>query len=258
MRSPIPSEDAPRWPEAIRDLMVRIRAPEEADREGVRRDLWLLLHGALTRSLERQAGRAGRPAREDLDDLAAAKALDLLLNAESGKWGVDGRGAPEIAGYLAAVARNALVDWGRRRRREVPLNALPGAEHENPMDRTGTTEQTNDPPQWEALAARQYAGDLVRCADTLAPRSRWAWFLRSFYDLPTRVIAGHPAVQLKPAHVDVVLQRCRQAIRTCMEQRGHVTTALPPGTFVELWTHLRSVRPELFEGQSGEELNEPT
>lgn len=238
--------------------MQRLRDRTGEEYECARRDLWLILHGALSRSLERQAGRTGRPSREDLDDLAAAKALDLLLNAESGKWEVSGRSGPEIAGYLAAVARNALVDWQRRRLREIPLTVLQGGDTEMPMEPTGMRDTAQEAPQWDALAARQFAGDLVRCADRLAPRSRWAWFLRSFYDLPTRVIAAHPAVGLKPAHVDVLLQRCRIAIRSCMEQRGHATGTLPPGTFVELWTHLRSVRPELFQGDPEEGLHEPT
>lgn len=254
-----PSSDAPRWPEAICDCMARLAGHASGpERETARRDLWILLHGALTRSLDRQSGRIGRPSREDLDDLAATKALDLLLKAESGKWEVSDRSGPEIAGYLTAVARNALVDWQRRRQREVPLTALPGATDESTLELTANMEYSEDAPQWDSLTAREYADDLARCAAKLAPRSRWAWFLRVFYDLPTLIIARHPAVQLKPAHVDVILQRCRTAIRVCMEQRGQTTTALPPGTFVELWTHLRSIRPEMFQGEEEEGLCDPT
>ena len=58
-------------------------------------------------------------------------------------------------------------------------------------------------------------------------------------DLPSKEIAVHPEVQLKPGHVDVILSRCRDQIRNCMGASGLEERELPPGTYAELWERLR-------------------
>lgn len=249
----------PRWPDQIAALcqeLVALPADGPAPaRDACKSALWLLLHDALTRFMDRQASRVGRVDRTDLEDLAAGKALDLLLNAESGKWDVYGRTGAEIAAFLSTVARNALIDWHRRRRREVSVADFEtglrhdGGEAEGPLL---TDSGATGYEALERVAAGQFVVDLKSCAEKLAPRSRWAWFLRVFHEMPTRSIASHPAVNLKPGHVDVLLQRCRKAIRECMEQRGHDTDQLPPGTFVALWSALRGVEGGPDDERAGE------
>jgi hypothetical protein len=53
--------------------------------------------------------------------------------------------------------------------------------------------------------------------------------------MPSKEIALHPEVKLKIGHVDVILQRSREAIRNCMKHKGFETGHMPPGTFTELW-----------------------
>jgi DNA-directed RNA polymerase specialized sigma24 family protein len=69
----------------------------------------------------------------------------------------------------------------------------------------------------------------------MQPRSRRIWLFRVFYEMPTRDIASHPDISLKPGHVDVLLQRCRETIRDCMRAKGHDLHEIPPGTFIEMW-----------------------
>jgi RNA polymerase sigma factor (sigma-70 family) len=209
-------------------MLRRAASPE---RNGARAVLWPLLHASLFASLRAQAGRIAFVGPEDLEDLASQKALELLLRAEEGTWDPDGRAEHEVAGYLARVARHALVDLARRRGRECPeaedqeawAIALSGA--------------ASDPVRPEdQLAAREFARALRECVAMLAPRARQAWFRRVFLERPSREIAS--ILELTPAHVDVVVQRARGALRECMMRKGHPDAELRPGAFVEIWTFL--------------------
>src|SRR5262249_35917564 len=70
------------------------------------------------------SGRAplgvGPVSREDLEDLASGKALELLQHGEGKRWSTAGHGPREVAGFVARVARNGLIDLARRRGREAP------------------------------------------------------------------------------------------------------------------------------------------
>ena len=83
--------------------------------------------------------------------------------------------------------------------------------------------------------SREYAAALRECAESVEPKSRRIWFYRVFYEMPSKEIAAHPKVSMKPSHIDVVLHRVRDAVRKCMSGRGYETSAMPPGTFVALW-----------------------
>lgn len=226
-----------RWPVRVLELCERLAPPPDGQpacartHARARDELWVLLHGALMRYLRDHAGATGRMQREDLEDLASAKALDLATAAEYGRWKVAGRSPAEVASYLSTTARNALVDAYRLLGRELPL--------ETDVESSAGDSLLSSVPDvlspGAMLEAVQYADALADCVDALAPRARAAWMLRVLLDMPTRAIARHPAVGLKAGHVDVILQRCRGAMRGCMRSKGHDTDLMPPGTFALLW-----------------------
>jgi len=226
--SPPSSRSAALWPASLAAAAVSLRSVEPSGRDRARATLWRLLHAALFAALRSQAGRIAQVTNEDLEDLASQKALELLLRAEEGTWDPRERGDHEIAGYVAQVARHALVDLARRRGRECPGPEDPeawaavfidsGAEPVRPEDR---------------LAAREFVSALRECVAALAPRSRQAWLRRVFLERPSREIAL--VLALTPSHVDVVVQRARESLRRCMESKGHHDVGVRPGAFVELW-----------------------
>ena len=227
----LPSPPPPRWPLAVREAVAAIRAagPQKCDRS--RSALWRLLHASLFASLRAQAGRIAPVRSEDLEDLASQKALELLLRAEEGTWDPAGRAEHEVAGYLAGVARHALVDLARRRGRECP------APEDHDAWALALSSGGTEPARPEdALASREFARALRECVATLAPRSRLAWFRRVFLERPSREIAQR--LSLQPAHVDVLVQRARGVLRECMQRKGHPDAELRPGAFVEIWTLL--------------------
>ena len=211
------------------------RSPPEG-RAAARATLWTLLHAGLFASLRMQAGRIAPVGQEDLEDLASQKSLELLLRAEDGAWDPGGRTDHEVAGYVARVARHALVDLARRRGRECP-----GPEDHDewavPLSSGGEPARPED-----RLSAREFAGALRCCVAALAPRARTAWYHRVFLERPSREIAT--LLALSPAHVDVVVQRARAALRECMRRQGHPDAELRPGAFVEIWASLGALSPE--------------
>ncbi len=208
-----------------------LRGAPAAGRERARARLWPLLHAALFASLRAQAGRIGPVSAEDLEDLASQKALELLVRAEEGTWDPGGRAGHEVAGYVARVARHALVDLARRRGRETAGPDDPEAWEE------ALVEHVAQPPgPEEQAAAREFAEALQACVERLTARARRAWFGRVYLERPSRELAG--ALGVRPSHVDVIVQRARLALRTCMEARGHRDADPRPGTFVALWRHL--------------------
>jgi RNA polymerase sigma factor (sigma-70 family) len=225
----------PRWP---RRLLEVHRILQSSSGEGPRRaafeEAWLLIHSALGRYLDLHAARMGSADREDVEDLASEKALELVRRLESGAWNPEGRDPGEVAGFLSTVARNGLVDLFRERGRHV--------EHEEHDEReiqpaAGSASVSETPAI--RLERRTFARALRACASQLSARDRTVWLFRVFYDLRSREIARHPEVRLKPSHVDVILQRCRSTVRDCMSRKGHQPGELPPGTFAELWDAFR-------------------
>ena len=221
------------WPGRVFAAVLALRAAQEGSRDPARAELWRLLHASLFAALRSQAGRVAPISAEDIEDLASQKALELLLRAEGGMWEVAGRTVDEVAGYISRVARHALVDLARRRGRECP----------GPEDLEGwglaLSDRVEGPEGPEdRLAAREFAHALRECVELLAPRAQQAWFRRVFLERPSREIAM--SLGLTPAHVDVVVQRARAALRDCMHHKGHGEVALRPGAFVELWRHFSS------------------
>jgi RNA polymerase sigma factor (sigma-70 family) len=242
------------WPDRLRLLCLRCGpaacagGPASQDDRG---HAWVALRDALVRFLRIQARRFGGASKEDLEDLASAKALELLVRSESGEWRIEDRSGAEVAGYLSTVARNALIDLMKRRSRIVP-QAYPG-------DDSSSAESDPDPAIAVITAhadapamALEFVDSLRDCVASLQPRARTVWFFRAFYAMSSRTIAQHPAVRLQPAHVDVIVQRARSTIRSCMNAKGFEVADMPAGSFVALWEYLESLRadvPEVVEAR---------
>lgn len=201
--------------------------------QALRGALWRLLFEALTLKLHFQARASSGVDRVVLEDIAAEKALELLERAEKGAWDLSGRSASEISGYLGNVARNGWVDYEKRRRRER-VSADPHATRQATNADAVERIEASDAPLTEVLLS-----DFVVCVEGLPARGRLAWFLRAHHGLSGREIAAHPALRLNVGHVDVLVQRTRNALKECLRGKGHTVERLPAGAFVALW--------ELFE-----------
>ncbi len=219
----------PRWPELLTRHSVQLTAASPAGRNEARAALWNVLHAAVFASLRAQAHRVPVASREDLEDIASAKSLEILSRAEEGSWTPVGRPAHEIAGFVARVARNGLIDLARRRGREV----APPEDEDAWRDRLGENAATREPAPDDLTAGNEFVGALVECVEALAPRARLVWFQRVFLEAASRDIAQRCGVNA--AHVDVLVQRARLALRTCMVNKGHGEVDAPPGAFVALW-----------------------
>lgn len=227
------SQPLPQWPARIAATVAALRVATAATRDPLRAELWQLLHAALFAALRAQAGRVVAVTREDLEDLASQKSLELLLQAEDSRWDIGGRTPDEIAGYVARVGRHALVDLVRQRGRECPGPEDTEAWEVVFADRI--EEASASPGPEDRLATIEFARALRVCVEALSPRARHAWYRRAFLERPSREIAV--TLGLSPAHVDVVVQRARGALRECMRRKGHRGDGLRPGAFVELWRH---------------------
>ena len=227
------------WPERLKDHIGRLHPsfgdpPPDRDRE----EAWVLLHSVLMNRLRGQAAELEGIDLEDLRDIAAQKSLDLMRKAESGEWDLSAREAPEIARFIAKVARNGLFDLLRERGRRARPRTDDRPEWEVSGGRQMLTGGREDPPHM-SVERMEFAAALRSCADKMEPRRRNVWIFRLFYRMSTKEIAAHPEISLKPGHVDVLLQRAREEIRKCMEKRGHDSREIPPGAFVELWKAFR-------------------
>lgn len=220
---------SPLWPERLARSAAALCAAPAAARDPLRAALWQVLHAALYASLRSQSHRVPIASREDLEDIASAKALEILSRAEDGSWSPAGRPAHEIAGFVARVARNGLIDLARRRGREVAAPADEVAWRERPGPTAGAVEATPE----DRVSANEFVKALSDCIERLTPRSRAVWFQRVFLEAPSRDIAGRCGVHA--AHVDVLVQRARTALRQCMSEKGHGGTEARPGVFAALW-----------------------
>ncbi len=231
--------ECPRWPLRLAELCLEFRdSPSEKTLEVARSEAWELLNASISKYLRIHCARLGAVSREDLEDIAAEKSLDLLCKAESGVWDISSRPASDIRGFLSKVARNGLVDVLRQAGRRVEPQDGDRPEWDVGETAEETTLGTSDSPD-ALIERREFAGALRRCAENLNPRSRRIWFFRVFFNLSSREIAAHPEIRLKGTHVDVLLQRTREAVRDCMRKRGFDPGDMPPGVFVELWKAFR-------------------
>lgn len=256
----------PQWPSRLCALLQAAASPAEPGpcRRALCEETWLLLRAALVSGLERQARRCGPLDREDLEDLASEKSLELVLAAEEGKWRVEDRSPGEIAGYLASVARNAVVDHLRRCGRMI---RDPGLDWAESGDGRVAVHGGAGPPAREVRRAdllpaaespdaaperREFTAALAQCLASLPSRSQRVWLLRVLFDMSARDIAAHPDVEVRQDQVDVVVHRARHLMGRCMRKKGFDAEALPPGTFAELWRRFR-IRSPAPSGGAGEE-----
>jgi RNA polymerase sigma factor (sigma-70 family) len=244
------------WPHEIARLQSAVQAtgPGTA-RDHLRGRLWRLLFEALMRFLRIHDRHSHSTACADLEDIAAAKALEILSRAESGAWDSSGRSAAEISGYLSSAARFGWIDHIQRRTREVRIPDDAGAESLLEHDATGTASSPESPTV--SAEARELADALRACVERLPDRERRVWFYRAYYEMSSREIAVHPQVRLNAPHVDVVLQRTRGALRDCMRGKGHELTDLPAGAFVDLWEMLATMADQEAPGNGGRDWRIP-
>jgi RNA polymerase sigma factor (sigma-70 family) len=207
-------------------LALQCAGPE--GRNAARAELWRLLHAALFAAARAQAGRVAPVSREDLEDIASGKALELLQQAEGKGWRIEGRAPHEVAGFVARVARNGLVDLARRRGREV----LPPADSEA-WQLTVSEGVADEAGPLEITIAEEFLVGLKSCVAGLTPRSRRVWMQRVVLERPSREVAG--ALGLSVANVDVMAQRAREALTLCMAEKGHTVSGIHARAFVTLW-----------------------
>jgi RNA polymerase sigma factor (sigma-70 family) len=224
-----------RWPHRLETLLGEVRAAPGGEREeSARRDIWVALNLCVGRYLRLHAPRLGRFAREDLEDLASQKSLELIRNLDTGVGALRGLTAADLPGFVSTVARNALVD----RLREGERYSRPVDEEEEVDEVIGM--RVPSPERSDAdVERREFAEALRDCAQYLSDRDRLMWFFRVFYDMRTKDIAKHPEVGVKPGLVDVVLSNVRKSIRECMRRRGYEPRDMPCDAFVELWRTFR-------------------
>jgi RNA polymerase sigma factor (sigma-70 family) len=234
----IPS-GTPRWPTHLRNLYCDLRASrDDARDQRVLTEFWLLLRTAISRYVRFHASSWDGITREDIEDIAAQKSLDLFCKAKAGQWDPSGHRPDEIAGYLSTVARHGLVDHLRKSGREIKLGNADSAAYNPAGPDTQNVVHHSKPPD-VPVQRREFIQALRGCADRLAPRSRLIWLFRVFYDMTSKEIARHPEVCVKASHVDVLLQRARKILRECMGEKGFDPKDTPPGAFVELWKAFR-------------------
>ena len=245
-----PDDDAtvkriPRWPAQLQDLVRRYdAADDETLRTQIHNRIWVLIHTCLFTYLRSHSGRLSLGTPEDISDLATEKSLDLLDRISTGKWNLSDSEPLSIVAYVSKVARNCLLDWNTARNREQAARWAV---------QTGFTNDANGKhpatPQ-EKLERKEFAQALRECAEGLSPRSRLIWILRVFAGLATKQIAGNPRIDLKPDHVDVLMQRTRRHMCDCMQKKGFDTTTVPGGCFGEM---LRSFDLVAFPTEPGED-----
>jgi RNA polymerase sigma factor (sigma-70 family) len=229
-----------RWPDRLKEVSRKLRhSPGGISLDKARGEAWKILFLALSIYIRYHSTRLGGVSREDMEDLAAEKSLDLLRRIVSGEVDLSSPTPGEIVSFISKVARNDLVDLVKRRGRRVE----PRDEDRPEWDIGGETGEgvtmsaTVGPDT--AIERREFAEALRSCAEKLDPRSRLVWFFRVFYSMATKDIAAHPAVRLRVGHVDVLLQRVRRTIRDCMDRQGFQPEDMPPGSFTELWHAFR-------------------
>ncbi len=227
--------EGPRWPLRLKALCAEfLSPPDEAAGDRTRGEIWKIFNLALAIYLRHHASRLAGISREDLEDIASDKSLDLMHRMVQGKQRFHDRRPAEIMSFFSKVARNELMDLLKERGRWVEPK-----DEERPEWEFGATgeEITMSRIERADLAAerQEFSRALLECAETLAPRSRLVWFFRVFYEMASKDIAVHPRVLVKPSHVDVLLQRSREKIRECMQRQGFQLGEIPPGTFAVLW-----------------------
>ncbi|HEY6195751.1 MAG TPA: hypothetical protein VI504_11980 [Candidatus Eisenbacteria bacterium] len=196
----------------------------------------MLLNTALCHYLRRHCAKMGPVPPAVLEDIASAKALDLFVKSELNQWSLAGRTAPELCGYLSAVARNGLVEYLREARRHVPLADSAGGSSDGSAEEARVTRASAEQGPDRVLERREFALALRDCLEQLESRPRRMWLFRVFYEMSSKEIAVHPEFQLTPANVDVILHRTREVVSRCINSKGYARSDVREGVFAELWS----------------------
>lgn len=230
------------WLTGFQEYCRVLQRPSGApSRENAREKAWLLLNSAFSQYLRFHSSRMGSVSREDLEDIAADKSLDLIRRIELLAWEPTERSPSEITGYLSKVARNGLVDRLRELGRWVEVATEDQPEWDPDLTVLEASYDPRIPPDSPSsrLERKEFTDALRGCAEELEPRSRIIWFLRVLCQHSSKEIATHPQVSIRASHVDVILHRARQALQECMRGKGCEPSDMPAGTFVELWESCR-------------------
>ncbi len=214
------------------DLCAALARARDSERSDLRARTWVLLRDCLHALLRQEAARFRGVTAEDLDDVASAKALDLLTRAERGDWSPAQRAPGELVSYLRSTARHGLIRLAQQQARLVPLEGA-GEEDGAVVDRSAPTVAPE-----RAAESREFVARLLDCLGPLRPRSRRVWLLRAVHELASRDIAEHPHVRASVANVDVILMRVRDHLRQCLGAKGLEPEPLPPGTFTLIWDRM--------------------
>lgn len=224
------------WPERVIELCGDFLGDESAvARERVVGELWLLLHAAIMKYLRIHGRRFSSASAEDLQDIASDKTLDLLRRLDHQLWDPTGAGPGQLCSFVSTLARNGLIDHlrveGSKRREEVETAD------------TAAVSPTVLKPRHEEPDARirreRFTEAIGECSELLKSRTRKIWFMRVLLDMPSKEIAHHPGINMKPAAVDMALSRCRNVIRDCMDEKGFEPEDMPPGVFTTIWEQFR-------------------
>ena len=217
---------SPVWPERLREVAAGwAGAADLKSREARFVELWTLLQVGLLKYVRLRAWRSGGLPADEMRDIASEKALDLVMRLDRHEWRPGEESAAQVCAYLAATARNGVVDAMRRRGSERIHEPVDSAE---PVDVPGESV----PPAVEGV---EFARGLRACLLQLTPRARLVWWLRAFHELPASAVADHPKVHSTPGAVDVMYSRARDQVRDCLASRGYGADRIPPGTIAALW-----------------------
>lgn len=228
-KSPQYLNDASRWPDRTRVLCLQWKsASTEADRDRVLAELWVLVNATLARYVRLHCRTLGTVDAEDVRDIASEKAMAFVHNLRSGVRDMADMHAAQISAYVSVLARNGLVDTLRKRKRQAPMLAGSyGAKMERVAPESDGAEIS--------VRHEQFLRAICQCVGSFTPRAQTAWFLRTFFDMPSERIAAHPNVRTTVSAVDMMLSRTRHALRDCMNEKGFGADDAPPGTLVALW-----------------------
>jgi len=225
---PVPASG---WGERLRALVLEFRAESDPVRRNrVLSELWVLANLVLQKYVRAVASTLGGVDPDEVRDIAAEKALDLVGRLDREDWSLDDYAPAQVGSFLAKMARNGVVDRLRRQSREMPLTI-----REDGSMTVHPAVTTPVPGSEAAVLGPEYARAILRCFADFTERARIVWFLRVFYELSSAEIARHPRVATSPAAVDTMLLRCREHLRRCMKSHGLDPTQIPAGTFTALW-----------------------
>ncbi len=220
------------WPERLQVLTAAWHLPQdEAARERLRAELWVLVVGVLDLKIRCQAGlRAGRDPTWAYD-LAVQCALGIVTRLAGGEWDPRSYAPGQLQNYFSLVARNAVIDSVRSREGKRPAR-------EFAVEDTGILE-FGVPADDGGAERAAVAAALAECAGRLTPRSRRIWFLRVMCEVASRRVGAHPQVAMSPAAVDMALTRANRKLRECLRRKGYAGADFGPGAFVACWEKFR-------------------